>query len=206
MAPTAKAPNVLPTPYPYTVTGSTHVVVNGVAYDTSNGGGSKIPVADLEVMAKYDRSIETAYAAAGKPDGGPLGTAYVNLAHKTIADVVDKGSTNLDNLADCAAMYTLSVKQVTSAGAIPGADTTAAVVGGAVSGVTDVADFLQALSNPTLWLRVGEFALGGVMIAIGLIVVLRSQGIKTPKSPLSSVAGSLAKPKVAAIPDIPPVM
>lgn len=60
------------------------------------------------------------------------------------------------------------------------------VVGGPASSTIDAAesipDFLAKLANPNLWIRVGEFAAGFLLLGIGTYVILKGSG-NTPKLP-----------------------
>ena len=59
------------------------------------------------------------------------------------------------------------------------------VIGAAQTAVTDVTSFLGKLSDPHTWLRVAEFAIGAILITVGLNAILKqSTGV--------DVAGSAA--------------
>lgn len=52
---------------------------------------------------------------------------------------------------------------------------------GVVSATQSVASFLGNLSNPNLWVRVGEFAVGGILLVVGLNAALKNPAGKAAK-------------------------
>lgn len=69
----------------------------------------------------------------------------------------------------------------------------------AISGVESVGDFLGKLSNPNLWIRVGEFAIGGILLGIAINGMLKNPGgkvgavAKTAVFPAKAVSKAIRK-------------
>lgn len=96
--------------------------------------------------------------------GGTSKTSYVN-------SVLDKG------------------KQFGLVANLPGAGTVQAVAGT----VSSVGDFLNLLSQPSTWFRVGKGALGGVLIIVGVggLVFMASKPVANQALPLKVAARAL---------------
>lgn len=48
--------------------------------------------------------------------------------------------------------------------------------------VTDISHFLGALSNGSTWVRVAEFAIGGILIAVGVNKMLNNAPVRVTKT------------------------
>jgi hypothetical protein len=187
MAPTRPTgANELP-PAPFPVDSSHKVTINGKVYDAFLHPGvvaSEQPDACV-TMAQYLRDVETAYAAAGKPDGGPLGSAYSNIVHSRVTKVLN-GDHSKTNLAAIAEVYVRIVKPLNSVGSLPGSGTVENLAG-------DAAGILKFLSDPV---RLGELIVGVVLLGVAFNAVLRSSmGSSAPQIKSSSAipASKIAK-------------
>lgn len=64
-----------------------------------------------------------------------------------------------------------------------------------VPGISSVTDFLKLLTSGNLWIRVGEFAVGAILIAVGVNGMLKQQyGSRAPQVRVGAVANKL-KPR-----------
>jgi hypothetical protein len=170
--------NELPAP-PYPVDKHHKVTIDGKVYDAYLHPGT-VPAANAVVMAQYLRDVENAYLSAGKPDNGPLVDAYVNIVHSRVAKVLDQRSRKPSDLAAIAEVYVRIVKPLPSEGVIPGSGT----ANEAKSVVDSVVDFLRLLTKAELWVRVGEFGIGVILITVGVNAALKQTlGSSAPQIP-----------------------
>lgn len=61
-----------------------------------------------------------------------------------------------------------------------------------LTGIEGIADFFQRLTEPNTWIRVGEFAAGGVLFYVGLKTAFPAQ-VAAATAPIKSVAKTAVK-------------
>lgn len=67
------------------------------------------------------------------------------------------------------------------------------VAGAVGAGLVDTAGFLGALTNPHLWLRIGEAAMGILLLGIGVSIIAKSSSVGQSATKVAKTAAKVVK-------------